>query len=76
MNEAGEQRKGQEQAEETGQTQTLLQPEAFPEKRHHVEEEMLVIDVVQRGQEEAMPLFIPVNMLEAHTGLRVRGMEK
>lgn len=76
MNEAGEQRKDRQQAEETGRTQTSLQPEAFPEKRHHVEVEMPIIDVVQRGQEEAVPLFIPVHMLEAHTGLRIRGIEK
>lgn len=69
VHQAGEQREDRQQVEEPGPTEAPLQPDAFPHERHHVEVEVPVIDVVQRGQNQAAPFTEPVGLMDTHTGL-------
>ena len=73
VHQSREQREDRQHIEEPGTAQTSLQVDALPQEGSEVEVQVPIIYVVQRGQEEAAPVTMPIGHLDTHTCLGTRG---
>ena len=74
VHQSREQSEDGQHIEEPGTAQTSLQVDAHPQEGSEVEVQVPVMCVVQRGQEEAPPLALPIDLLDTHIHLGTRGV--